>query len=112
MDKFFKDKYTIIPLIATLFFLALIYGFAYVDLFTIDKSIIFHLNINGMIDLFVGFWQLVSIITGFLILSLVNFLLSYVLYFKSRILSYFLLFASAWVSVIGVVVFYSATLLN
>lgn len=112
MEKFFKDKYIIIPSIAILFFLALIYGFAYVNLFTIEKSVVFHLNINEMIDLFVSFWQLVSIMTGFLVISLINLLLSYVLYFKNRMLSYFLLFASMWISATGATVFYSATLLN
>lgn len=112
LNKFFRDKYILISIVVGIVFLAIAYGIAYVDLFIINGSIILKLNIERQISDFISVVQLKQILIGFMMLFLIGMTLSRLLYFREKILAYFVSFFSVWEAFLCLVFIYFLNILN
>ncbi len=112
MAPFFKNKFIYVPILATIILWLIAFGLVYVELLSFQNDIILHLNLQRHIDTMGSSGDIIMMMIGFLLIAIVNVCLGALLYNKERILSYFVIYATVWVMVLGLLLVYALTILN
>jgi len=112
MVQFLRDKFIYVPILITIILWLIAFGLVYVELLSFQNDIILHLNLQRHIDTIGSSGDIIMMMIGFLLIAVVNVCLSALLYDKERILSYFVIYSSVWIMVLGTLLVYALTVFN
>jgi len=107
-----KDKVTIVAFIAIVVLWMIMFALAYTMLLPQGGPIVLHQNAQGEITSLGTTQNVIGFLFLFSVILLINIALMGVLYLRERLLSYFVAFATVWITFVGAVAIYTITTLN
>jgi hypothetical protein len=112
IKRYAKDRYVSIPLIVGALAALGALAIAIVKFYGMHDKIILHVTMSREVDLVGARKEVFMSIGGYMALFLFNSLISYALYLRERFLSYIVLYAGAWISLLGFFFAWSLARLN
>lgn len=112
LKSFFKDRQITIPFISGIVFWIIILIVFFFKIYPLGDNIIIHLNLNNEVDAFGTGLGIISLAVVFLAAFFIDYLISYALYHKERILSYALSYLGVWMMFLGLVFIYVVSTFN
>ena len=100
INLFFKDKFNVIGLIIILILNLIIWAILYFNIEPTIDPIPLHYNIYFGIDLIGQWYQIFYLPASGLIIYFINFVLSYIIYKREKIISYFLILSTGLIQII------------
>lgn len=112
LKQMLKDVHVLTPVVVSGVIILFSFIGAYAEFFGITEKIIMHLNFKKEIDVLGARKEIFGVLVGFSIFGIGNFGLCYALYWRERLLSYFVSYGTLFISCISLWYIYTLAHLN